>query len=150
MYTPHTITLIIAEEQEDGSFAYNPSVLSGVFLDLNKRSNVNRSGLADADAATLFVPFSVAAAGLDGAAKTYLTPKAYEALEDAKKPQFWTLFDGGKSGPAECYFVKGAITDEDYSFSHMRDTYDYVYRVTSVDLRDFGRARMHHWQVGGR
>ena len=145
MYTPHTITLILAEEQDDGSMAYNPVILSGVFLDLNKRSNVNRSGLADADSATLFIPFSVTATAADGSAKEYLSPKAYEAEDD--KSGFWTLFDGGRSGSAECYFVKGTLSDPEISYAEARDTYDYVYRVTSVD---FGRVRMHHWQVGGK
>ena len=148
MYTPHTITLILAEEQDDGSMAYNPVILSGVFLDLNKRSNVNRSGLADADSATLFIPFSVTATGADGNAKEYLSPKAYEAAET--KSGYWTLFDGGRSGSAECYFVKGTLSDPAISYAEARDTYDYVYRVTSVDLRDFGRERMRHWQVGGK
>lgn len=142
MYTPHVVTLIIAEEQDDGTMTYNPVILDGVFLDLNKRSNVNRSGLADADAATLYIPFSISPG------KQYLPPMSYLSQDD--KAGFWTLFDGGKSGPAECYFIKGAIENAEISFADARDSYDYVYRVTSVDLRDYGRERMQHWQVGGR
>ncbi len=170
MYTPHTVTLIIADETTDGEMEYNSVILHGVFLDLNKRSNVNKSGLADADSATLFIPFSVkaeypatseqgsaiadeaiagiATSGKDVHTKTYLLPKAYAASDS--KGDHWTLFDGGKSGPAECYFIKGAIEDAEISFAEAKDSYDYVYRVTSVDLRDFGRASMQHWQVGGK
>lgn len=169
MYTPHTVTLIIANETDDG-MNYNPVILSGVFLDLSKRSNINRSGLADADAATLFIPFTVKAeypatpeqgsaiagkaiaglaiSGKDMHAKTYLLPKAYAASDS--KGDFWTLFDGGESSGAECYFIKGAIQNAAISYAEARNTYDYVYHVTTVDLRDFGRKRMQHWQVGGR
>ena len=135
MYTPHTVTLIIAKDGE-----YNAVVLNGVFLDLNKRSNIQKSGLADADAATLYIPFSVQAN------KQYVTPKEYANKTD--KTRFWTLFDGGDESGAECYFVKG-IADA-VSYREARETYDYCYHVTSVDLRDFGRASMQHWQVGGR
>lgn len=135
MYTPHTVTLIIAKDGE-----YNAVVLNGVFLDLNKRSNIQKSGLADADAATLYIPFSI------HTNKKYVTPKEYANKTD--KARFWTLFDGGDESGAECYFVKG-IADA-VSYREARETYDYCYHVTSVDLRDFGRARMQHWQVGGR
>lgn len=135
MYTPHTVTLIIAKDGE-----YNAVVLNGVFLDLNKRSNIQKSGLADADAATLYIPFSIQTN------KKYVTPKEYANKTD--KTRFWTLFDGGDESGAECYFVKGVA--DAVSYREARETYDYCYHVTSVDLRDFGRARMQHWQVGGR
>ena len=58
MYTPHTVTLILAEEGDNGT-EYYPVILSGVFLDLAKKSNITKSGLSDADAATLLIPFGV-------------------------------------------------------------------------------------------
>ena len=137
MYTPHTVTLVMA--QEDG---YNSVILRGVFLDLSKRSNVNKSGLADADSATLFIPFDV------GANKEYILPKAYADLED--KDDFWTLFDDGEESGADCYFIKGEAFDHLYPYSTAKQHYDYCYRVSSVDLRDFGSERMRHWQVGGK
>lgn len=140
MYTPHIVTLVMATEGDNG-VEYNSVVLNGVFLDLNKRSNINRSGLADADAATLFIPFSV------NADKQYLPPKEYERQSD--KSSYWTVFDGGEASGADCYFVKGEI-DAPVSYAEAREQYDYVYQVSSVDLRDFGSERMRHWQVGGR
>lgn len=137
MYTPHTVTLVMVDD--DG---YNSVVLNGVFLDLSKRSNINKSGLADADAATLFIPFSI------NADKAYLTPKEYKAKED--KSDYWTLFDDGDESGADCYFIKGAQTANIYPYSTAREAHDYVYQVSFVDLRDFGTARMRHWQVGGR
>lgn len=137
MYTPHTVTMV--NVVDDG---YNSVVLDGVFLDLSKRSNVNKSGLSDADAATLFIPFYIKTD------KTYLPPKEYKALED--KSGYWTIYDDGENSGADCYFIKGAQTDNLYPFSKARESHDYVYHVTSVDLRDFGSAPMQHWMVGGR
>lgn len=137
MYCPHTVTLVMVGEE-----SYNSVVLRGVFLDLSKRSNINRSGLSDADAATLYIPFSIQTD------KTYLSPKEYEAQED--KGDYWTLFDDGDSSGADCYFIKGEHAIDIYPFSKAREKHDYVYQVTSVDLRDFGSAHMQHWQVGGR
>lgn len=135
MYTPHTVTLIIARDGE-----YNSVVLNGVFLDLNKRSNINKSGLADADAATLYIPFSISAN------KKYVSPKEYAGSAD--KSRIWTLFDGGDESGAECYFVKGIVDAMPYR--EAKEQYDYCYHVSSVDMRDYGSARMQHWQVGGR
>ena len=137
MYTPHTITLVIVE---DGS--YNAVVLPNVFLDLSKQSSVNMRGLADADSATLYIPFSVKAN------KTYVVHKEYSALQD--KSGYWTLFDDGEDSGADCYFIKGEHSTDIYPFSTAKLTYDYVYRVASVDLRDFGSLAMRHWQVGAR
>ena len=137
MYTPHTVTVVMAEDD-----SYNSVVLRGVFLDLSKRSNINKSGLADADSATLFIPFSISTD------KEYIAPKAYAALSD--KSNYWTLFDDGEESGADCYFIKGEVSDNIYPFSTARTAHDYCYQVSSVDLRDFGSARMQHWQVGGR
>lgn len=137
MYTPHTVTMV--NVVDDG---YNSVVLNGVFLDLSKRSNINKSGLSDADSATLFIPFSIQTD------KTYLPPKQYKALTE--RSEYWTISDDGDNSGADCYFIKGAVTDNIYPFSKARDTYDYVYQVSSVDLRDFGSDSMRHWMVGGR
>lgn len=137
MYTPHSVTMVIVVG--DG---YNSVVLDGVFLDLSKRSNVNKSGLSDADAATLFIPFTI------NAGKTYLPPKEYKALTE--RSGYWTIFDDGDNSGADCYFIKGAQDTDIYPFSKAKSAHDYVYRVSSVDLRDFGSPNMQHWMVGGR
>lgn len=142
MYTPHSVTLVIVSETDEGTMEYNSVVLDGVFLDLSKRSNVNKSGLADADSATLFIPFSI------DPGKTYVPPAEYADKVD--KYNYWTLFDGGKSSGADCYFIKGAVMASAVPYSKAKQQYDYVYHVTSVDLRDFGSGRMRHWQVGGK
>ena len=137
MYTPHVVTLILADEN-----GYNSVVLDGVLLDLAKRSNTNKSGLADADSATLYIPFSIKTD------KEYVGPKEYAAK--AYKSAYWTIFDDGDESGADCYFIKGEATENVYPYSVARASHDYVYQVSSVALRDFGSERMQHWQVGGR
>jgi hypothetical protein len=147
MYTPHIITLINASEQTDGTMEYNSTILDGVFLDLSKQTNVSKSGLSDADSATLFIPFSIVGKDALGSSKSYIEPKAYEALQD--KSGYWTLKGGGKSSAVECFFIKGKV-DTVLSYADSLTAYDYVYAVTTVDLRDFGSKDMQHWQVGGK
>lgn len=146
MYAPHTVSLINAVE-ESGVMQYHLTVLHGVMLQASKRKNVNKSGLSDADAVTLFVPFSVRALSPSGAVKRFASPKAYEAAES--KDSLWTLKSGGQTSPVECFFVKGVLT-EALSYTEAVKQYDDVFRATSVDVRDFGSGPLQHWQVGGR
>lgn len=146
MYAPHTVSLINVIEGDDYAMRYNLTVLHGVMLQASKRTNVNKSGLEDADAVDLFIPFSVQATDAAGRAKRFVEPKRYAAMES--RDGFWTLKSGGSSSAVECFFVRGELS-EPLSYSEALKTCDHVYRVTSVDIRDFGSADMQHWQVGG-
>ena len=149
MYTPHVVTLYNAEEDPDTlQLVYNVTVLRGVFLDRSQARNIEKSGLKDADSAALFIPFTVEAVdGFTGEPKTYIGPKAYRALDDISG--VWTLEPGGVSSGVDCFFIKGEIVSE-AGYRTLRNTYDDVYDVTTVDERDFGSEDMRHWQVGGR
>ena len=149
MYTPHVVTLYnVTEDPDTLEISYNITVLDGVFLDRSEAKNIEKSGLKDADSATLFIPFSVTATdGTTGAAKTYIGPKAYRALTDPSG--YWTLEDGGVNSGADCFFIKGEVVST-AGYRQIRETYDDVYNVTTVDTRDFGSEDMQHWQVGAR
>ena len=149
MYTPHVVTFYNAtEDPETLEIHYNITVLDGVFLDRSQASNIEKTGLRDADSATLFIPFTVNAVdGTTGAKKEYIGPKAYRSLED--QSGYWTLEPGGKSSNADCFFVKGRVVEQE-SYRSLREKHDDVYTVTTVDTRDFGSVDMQHWQVGGR
>lgn len=141
MYSPHTVTLILANETDDG-MNYNSVVLNGVFLDLSKRSSLVDRGVTDLDSATLFIPFTISTD------KTYLPPKQYLALAD--KSRNWTIFEGGENSGTECWFIKGEQAEDIYPFATAREKHDYCYRVTTVDFLDYGSEAMQHWEVGGR
>lgn len=149
VYTPHTVTLYNATvDPLTLALSYNVTLLTGVFLDIAKAANVEKTGLSDADNATLFIPFSVTAADpVTGTEKQYAEPKDYEALTD--KSGHWTLNTGGKSSGVECFFVKGNVVSS-LGYKYLREHNDYVFNVSTVDIRDFGSEKMRHWQVGGR
>lgn len=141
MYAPHTVTVYSTVEDpvtfEETRYI---TVLRGVFMDASKASNVRASGLEGADSVNLFIPFSVRATdGVSLLDKTYVDPKEFEKAAD--KSGLWTLRIGD-------FFVKGEVV-EDKDFQYINLNYDDVYRITKVDKKDFGSARMQHFQVGG-
>lgn len=148
MYAPHVVTIYnVSEDPNTLELNYNVTILAGVFLERAQGTNIQKSGLRDADSVRLFIPFSVTAVdGYSGEAKQYIKPKAYAALAD--KTGYWTLDPGGSSSGSDCFFVKGAIIS-DIGYRQLRQQYDDVYDVTTVDTRDFGSEDMQHWQVGG-
>lgn len=76
---PHTVTVFNSYEDDDLKIHNSITVLRGVLLDVSKGTNVAKTGLADADAATLYIPFSVDAVSTTGDKKTYVEPKAFYA-----------------------------------------------------------------------
>lgn len=142
MYAPHTVTLYLAIEDEvDFTTSHFITVLEGVLLDASKAANIRATGLTGADAANLYIPFSVRAIdGESGAEKTYADPKEFSKAED--KSLLWTLDE-------RCFFVKGTVIDLEANFQNINREYDDVYRVTKVDKKDFGSPDMQHFEVGG-
>lgn len=149
MYAPHTVTVYNAHENMDTlKNEYNITVLEGVFLDISKGANVMKSGLENADAATLFIPFGIkAVSGVTGQPQTYIEPKEYIRAED--KSKFWTIRPGGTDSNKDCFFVKGKVV-ANMDFQEINAYYDNVFRVSAVDIRDFGSPSMQHWEVSGR
>lgn len=148
MYAPHVVTVYNAYEDGNLNIVYNVTVLNGVLMDESKGTNIVKSGLSDADAVTMFIPDGVDARdGTTGNAKTYLPPKEFYASQN--KSSYWTLDTGGQESATATYFIKGNIV-ENLSYAKLREKYDAVYDVSSVDVRDFGTPNMRHLQVGGK
>lgn len=148
MYAPHVVTLYnVSEDPDTLELVYNITILSGVFLERAQGTNIAKTGLRDADSVRLFIPFSVTAIdGNSGERKQYIGPKAYRRLGSTEG--YWTLDPGGASSGSDCFFVKGIIISND-GYRALRNSYDDVYDVTTIDVRDFGSEDMQHWQVGG-
>ena len=149
MHTPHAVTIYNGSENPDTlKLEYNVTFLRGVFLDRRQAANIEKSGLRDADAATLFIPFTVEAVdAVTGAPKQYIGPKAYRQLEDVSG--YWTLEGGGMSSGEDSFFIKGEVLNYN-GYAKMRELYDDVFDITTIDTRDFGSPDMQHWQVGAR
>lgn len=148
MYAPHTVTIYnVVQEIDPATLGEVEKVyitsLRGVMLQASKGANVRESGLEGADAANLYIPFSVEAVdGVTGKPKTYIGPQSF--FKAADKSGLWTLSYKGNGGMT-C-FVKGEFVSDDMTvvLSH-----DDCYNVTKVDAMDYGSPDMQHWEVGG-
>lgn len=118
-----------------GKEIWYATVLENVRLIETKGANVTSTGLTDTDASKLFIH-------LDTLDKPYVTPKIWQKLSD--KTTAFTFTEDND------FFVLGDMSDVDLNkknlFSYMKDTYDSVYRVTSVDKYEL----IPHLEVGGR
>lgn len=145
---PHTVTFYIVMSEEDPAQGFRPvstnyiTVLDGVFFQDSKASNVNKSGIAGADAVNLYIPFSTPAIdGVTGKEKRYVGPvEFWNALD---RSEIWTI-----SVSRDCFFVKGKVVHPDWTVQKIEAAYDDVYDVTKVDVLDVGED-MAHFEVGG-
>lgn len=148
MYAPHTVTIynIVRETDsatlEEIEHVYT-TILRGVMLQASKGVNVRESGLEGADAANLYIPFTVEAVdGKTGVAKTYAKPQEFAKAVD--RSGLWTLSYKGNGG--ETVFVKGEFISDDMGTVLYHDD---CYNITKVDAMDYGSRDMWHWEVGG-
>ena len=122
-------------ETEDET--YYPTLLEGVDLVETKGANVSKSGMDSADAAKLFVC-------IDDVNKTYMEPKAWDALTEDEKKNYITFHS------TEDFFVKGDQTAVDLpetdAYEWMRNNFDDVYKVTNIDKYE---DILPHFEIGG-
>ena len=151
MYAPHTVTIYnVTQETDPETFkdvqkSYI-TVIRSVMLQSSKAVNVRTSGLESADAVNLYIPFSAPAVdGVTGAEKRYVGAREFWQADD--KSGLWTLSTDG-NGRAT-FFVKGEVVEPDMTEQAIEMAYDDVYKVTKVDMKDFGSADMRHFEVGG-
>lgn len=149
MYAPHIVTIYNIVQEIDPTTldevekAYT-TILRGVMLQASKAVNVRESGLEGADAANLYIPFTVEAVdGKTGAAKAYAKPQEFAKAAD--RSGLWTLSYNGNGG--ETVFVKGEFISDNMTVVQYHDG---CYKVTKVDAMDYGSADMRHWEVGGK
>jgi hypothetical protein len=120
---------------------YQRTQLTKVAWEDRKGANVIRSGLLQADQATIFIPYLAHCT-------THLDPKAWLAAKSGK----WTLQSGD-------IVVKGLVSDEihaavvsppsaAFTVSDLEAKYDNVLLITSVDPMLSGSQSMWHWKVG--
>ncbi len=135
MKTNTTVT-IYNKYTESNAELYQRSVISAAQWENNKASNVRATGgYIDANQATIYIPFSVG--------DNYLKPKDWQENGDEDN---WTLQDGD-------YVVKGTVEDEiedAFTITSLKNKYDDVFAISSVDTMDYGSAALQHWEVGAR
>lgn len=136
-----TVTLFNHFYDPDADFEiYYPTLLKHVNLVETKGANVTKSGMDSADAVKIFIDF----VNLNKMGKTYMEPKAWDALSNDEKLHCITFH------PAEDFFIKGDQTELElpeanvYEWAH--DNMDAVYKITTVDKYE---DIMPHFEVGG-
>lgn len=148
---PHTVTVYnVTQETDPNTFKDTQksyiTVLRGVLLEASKAANVRESGLESADAVNLYIPFSAPAVdGVTGAEKQYVGAQEFWRADD--KSGLWTLSTDGNGGTT--FFIKGEVVEPEKTEQMIEMLYDDVYKVTKVDMKDFGSASMRHFEVGG-
>ena len=151
MYAPHIVTIYNVTQETDQETFHDTqksyiTVIRGVMLQASKAVNVRESGREGADAVNLYVPFaSLAVDGVTGQKKRYVGPQEFWRAAD--KSGIWTLSTDGNGGTT--IFVKGEVVEPDKTEQMIEMLYDDVYKVTKVDMKDFGSAAMQHFEVGG-
>jgi len=118
-------------DKENGKWTFTQ--LDGVMWDNSKARNVNTSGIANADALNLIIPFDVTV--IEG--KEYKEPKEWKS----KPENSWTIQTGD-------IIVKGFVDDVILKQSDLEKKYDEVYVVNTIDAKIFGSKNMWHWEVG--
>lgn len=148
---PHTVTIYnVSQETDPATFKDVEktyiTVLRGVLLEASKAANVRQSGLEGADAVNLYIPFSTPAVdGVTNTEKRYVGPQEFWRAAD--KSGIWTLSTDGNGGTT--FFIKGEVVEPDKTEQALEMLYDDVYKVTKVDMKDFGSQDMRHFEVGG-
>lgn len=118
-------------DKENGKWTFTQ--LDGVMWDNSKARNVNTSGIANADALNLIIPFDVTV--IEG--KEYKEPKEWKSKPEGS----WTIQTGD-------IIVKGFVDDVILKHSDLEKKYDEVYVVNTIDAKIFGSKNMWHWEVG--
>ena len=146
MILPHTVTVYnVVKETDKTTFEETTTnymtVLTNVLLDASKGANVRQSGLAGADAVTLYAPLDVTAVDAQtGEEKTYVDPMEFWAAED--KSGIWTF-----STDRNTLICKGVVVEPGKSVEYINMAHSDVYEVSKVDKKDFGGLA--HFEVGG-
>ena len=116
---------------------YSKTYLSGVNVDLKKAVNVIKSGLQDADSGTIIIPEEVYRQN-----KVFVKSKHFQIGAKFNNKRLWTLQAGD-------IIVLGLISYDiggKNTIAKLRQQYDDVYEITSVDTKLKGG--LPHWEVG--
>ena len=133
-----TVTLFnCAFDEETEAESYFMTVLKGVDLVEKTGSNVTKDGMNSTDSAKLYISIT----GMD---KTYIPPMEWSRLLDEEKKTYFTFW------PTRDFFVKGDCTGatlpNEKLYEWMRNNFDDVYKVTTVDKYE---DVLPHFEVGG-
>ena len=116
---------------------YYRTLLDGVDIVETKQANVSKDGKDSVDVVKLYID-------MDKMPKPYQSPRVWKALEEEGKKTHITFT------PATDFFVKGDCTGatlpDESVYEWMRDNYDDVYMINTVEKYE---DILPHFEVGG-
>ena len=121
-------------DEDKGYDLYQRTVIKGVHFEDSKGANVIKSGLENADRASIYVPFKA------DMSRQYLSPIEFKKLDD--KSKYFTFEKGDR-------LIKGDIDFEPTTEKSIDENFD-AFTITSVDIFDFGSEKMRHFELGAR
>lgn len=114
---------------------YQRTIIHGIHWDETEAINRVASGIADVDKVVVVIPFRA------DASREFLAPDEFDKEE--VKLDYFTLSPGDRIVKGVKDFeVTGKISDLDRMYD--------AHIILSVDTKDFGSPRMHHWEVGAK
>ena len=146
-----TVTVFNRYDSEVSGENYNtwyPTVIKGVKRTVDKAARQNKSGLENADAASLSVPYKVSGGNIFVTSKQYLPPKDWDEQVNENLPNTITFTEG------EDFFIRGEygtepIRDADYRggfYNYINSHYDDVFLINSVGFYKL----IPHFEISGK
>lgn len=143
----NTVTVFNRYRSKQLGTTWYPHVLRGCYFNADKGANIEKTGLENADSSKFHVPYYLK----DGVEMVgdlkYLTPKKWDEQPNDEYLTTITFLEGVD------FFMLGEypetpVNESEYTegfFQYMNDTYDDVYRITTVGKYSV----IPHFEIGG-
>lgn len=129
-------------DKEEKCTKYKRTYIQGVNYRISDgvSSLSTQKGASNNNEIIIYIPFSVYSES-----KTYLRPKAYEALSDTERDCYYTLNAGD-------IIIRGIIDfeltgEQGSNLKVLSENYDDISTVSNVITYDFGSDNLKHWKV---
>lgn len=147
MYNDTVTVFNLYRSKQLGTATWYPHVISKCYLNVDKGSNIQKTGLQNADAAKLHIKYKIQDGKKVIGDMEYKEPKEWDAQTNDQYEKTITFTEG------EDFFVLGdfsgnPIDDDEIRgglFQQMNSTHDNVYRITTVGMY----KNIPHFEIGG-
>lgn len=147
MYNDTVTVFNLYRSKQLGTATWYPHLLKNVELQVDKGANIQKTGLENADTATLYVRCQFRDSKKMVGDLEYKSPKEWDNQPNDEYEKTITFTEG------EDFFVVGDFSGEPIDdesvrgglFQHMNTTYDDVYRITTVGIY----KSIPHFEIGG-
>lgn len=144
-----TITIFNRKSGGAKGDTWYPTVIRGVYLNIDRASIIAKYGSESQDSAVLHIPYTKIDGAIQVAGKPYMPPKGWDQTIDSLTFNQGEKFDFFWKGEWE----RDIVVDSDYSdegfYDHMNRTRDFVFAISSV-AEHWGFGVLPHFEIMGR